>query len=60
MIGRALRLSSAQLRGRKVTMQIAAEDNKKIDERRADRARINGRAGISALLADYGRFYPQR
>ena len=40
-------------------MQIAAEDNKKIDERRADRARINGRAGISALLADYGRFYPQ-
>lgn len=40
-------------------MQIAAEDNKKNDVRRADGARINGREEISALLADYGRFYPQ-
>jgi len=41
-------------------MQIAAEDNKKNDQRRADGARINRRGEISALLADYGRFYPQR
>ena len=41
-------------------MQIAAEDNKKNDQRRADGARINRREEISALLADYGRFYPQR
>ena len=40
-------------------MQIVAEDNKKNDRRRADGARINRREEIPALLAVYGRFYPQ-